>query len=130
MRIQNLKKKLEKEEQNYLKLEQKTNINSNDKIKKTLIITNKQLNINYDIAKEIESLNKLLNGWEIKYGKNRVKNFLTMKDKDILLIGFLGLKNTGKSFILSRLLNENVSQKEENDNLYLKYIINPKRILN
>ena len=71
-----------------------------------------------------------MNGWEIKYGKNRVKNFLTMKDKDILLIGFLGLKNTGKSFILSRLLNENVSQKEENDNLYLKYIINPKRILN
>ena len=50
-----------------------------------------------------------------------------MKDKDILLIGFLGLKNTGKSFILSRLLNENVSQKEENDNLYLKYIINPKK---
>lgn len=42
-----------------------------------------------------------------------------MKDKDILLIDFLGLESTDKSFALSRLLNEN----EENDNLFLWYII-------
>ena len=51
-----------------------------------------------------------------------MKNFLAMKDKDILFIGFLGLKNTDKSFIVSRLINEYVLQKEENDNLYLKYM--------
>ena len=94
------------------------------------LIKRKKKEFSYDISIKIESLNELLNGWDIKYGKEGMKNYLSIKDKKILLIGLLGLKNVGKSFVLSRLLNEDISQKEGSDNLYLKYMIDPKKILN
>ena len=79
---------------------------------------------NYDIAIKITSLNNLLNGWDINYGNNSINKYLEMRNT--LLIGLIGLKNKGKSFILSKLFKENDYQKEENDNLYLKYMTNNK----
>ena len=82
---------------------------------------------NYDVAIRIESINKILDGWDIKYGIDGMKKYLSMKEKKILLIGLLGLKKSGKSFVLSKLLNENDFIAEESDNLYLKYAINPEK---
>ena len=109
---------LKKENQKYIdiKSKEKNQINSSHRKSKQ----------NYDIAIKITSLNNLLNGWDIKYGNNSINKYLEMRNTDMLLIGLIGLKNKGKSFILSKLFKENDYQKEENDNLYLKYMINNK----
>ena len=78
----------------------------------------------------MEPLSELVNGWDIKYGMNGLNNYKDMKNKDILLIGILGLKNRGKSYILSKLLKEDEYKKEENDNLFLKYITNKQKNFN
>jgi hypothetical protein len=98
-----------------------------DRIKKDNSFGKKKQNneYNYDVAIKIGSLNELLKGWNIKYGKNDKTKYLSMKDKKILSIGLLGLKNAGKSFIISKLLgllNENiVYENEDPDYLYVKY---------
>ena len=120
-----LKNKLKEEEQKFNENKLKNDFIQNFAKNNTkAIINNRQLNdkIDYDIIIKIETLKALLNGWEIKYGKEGKQNYLNKKDKKILLIGLLGLKNSGKTFILSRLFNEKISKKEESDNLYLKYI--------
>lgn len=110
----NLKKELEKYKK---KISHYENLDKNK---------NRKYKQKYDLAIKITSLNNILNGWDIKYGNNSINKYLDMKNKDILLIGLIGLKNKGKSFILSKLFKENDYQKEENDNLYLKYMTNNK----
>lgn len=105
-------------------------INDKNNIKSNKIIEGKTNNRNYDIKISMESLNELLNGWDIKYGGDGMNKYMDMRNKDILLIGILGLKNKGKSYILSKLLKEDEYKKEENDNLYLKYIINKQKNFN
>ena len=85
---------------------------------------------NYDIEIRLEPLSKLIKGWDIKYGVSGMNNYIDMKSKDMLLIGILGLKNRGKSYILSKLLKEDEYKKEDNDNLYLKYITNKNKNFN
>ena len=87
----------------------------------------KKIEFNYDIEIRMESLNELLNGWDINYGINGMNKYKDMKNKEVLLIGILGLKNKGKSYLLSKLLKEDEYNKEENDNLYLKYIENKQK---
>ena len=98
---------------------------SNDKIKSDIkekeSMSLKKYKRKYDMAIKINLLNELINGWDIKYGNEGKNKYIDMKNKDILLIGLIGLKNKGKSFILSKLLKENEYEKEENDELYLKY---------
>ena len=105
-------------------------INNKNNIKSNKIIEGKTNNRNYDIKIRMESLNELLNGWDIKYGGDGMNKYMDMRNKEILLIGILGLKNKGKSYILSKLLKEDEYKKEENDNLYLKYIINKQKNFN
>ena len=85
---------------------------------------------NYDIEIRMESLNELLNGWDIKYGNDGMNKYINMRNKDILLIGIIGLKNRGKSYLLSKLLKENEYKKEDSNNLYLKYVINNQKNFN
>ena len=101
----------------------KNNPLSND-IKKDNSLEIKQAHneYNYDVGIRIESLNQLLKGWDIKYGKNDKTKYISMKNKQLLLIGLLGFKNSGKSFFISKLLDENTYEKEEKDYLYIKYI--------
>ena len=127
-------KKLEEENKLYkIKIKE-----DNDKINQTHKNGNNNISIqeglkckrNYDIEIRMESLNELLNGWDIKYGNDGMNKYLNMRNKDILLIGIIGLKNRGKSYLLSKLLKENEYKKEDNNNLYLKYIINSKKNFN
>jgi hypothetical protein len=94
-------------------------------IKKNIPIVNIILpNIfDFDISIKMESLNELLTGWDVKYGNN-IQKIISLKNEKVLLLGLLGMKNSGKSYVLSKLINDKVYKKEENDNLYLKYKIN------
>lgn len=106
-----------------LKSKIKNNSLSNDIKKDNSLEMKKTYNeYNYDVGIKIESLNQLLKGWDIKYGKNVKAKYISMKDKQLLLIGLLGFKNSGKSFFISRILDENTYEKEEKDYLYIKYI--------
>ena len=66
---------------------------------KTILEKDKKTKIpfKFDIGIRMESLNDLLNGWDITYGIEGKNKYLEMINKDILLIGILGLKNKGKS---------------------------------
>jgi hypothetical protein len=129
------------EENKLLKSQLREEINKNNELKSNLIkdknnIQNstikdvKKSKRNFDIEIRMESLKDLIFGWDIKYGSEGMNKYLNMKNNDILLIGILGLKNKGKSYILSKLLKENEYIKEENNNLYLKYITNQQKNFN
>jgi len=127
-------KKLEEENKSYKtklkdEIDKKTqtnkNCNSNISIKESV-----KCKRNYDIEIRMESLNELLNGWDIKYGNDGMNKYINMRNKDILLIGIIGLKNRGKSYLLSKLLKENEYKKEDSNNLYLKYVINNQKNFN
>jgi len=127
-----------KAENNRLKTENEDLKNKNNKYKKiadkyeSLMekMNKPKLEFQYDIKIKIETLNDLLDGWEIQYGSNGINKYTNMKNENILLIGILGLKNKGKSYILSKLLKEDEYKKEENNNLYLKYITNQQKNFN
>ena len=60
----------------------------------------------YDIVFEIESLENLkTRGWELKVTEKGQKKYEENKDKNCTLVSVLGSKNTGKSFILSKISN-------------------------
>ena len=66
----------------------------------------------YDVIISIRSIRDLSNkdeGWPIKWNKNitSTKEFLN-SDKKLLKIGVLGNGNIGKSFLLSRLFNDDI----------------------
>ena len=130
---ENKKKKKHKiKEQSENKDQNEINLGKDDnkKNEESAMNDKKKEELNYDIWIKIVSLYELLKGWNIEYGKKGLEDYLYMKNKEVLLIGLLGLKNSGKSFILSKLLNKNISKKEETDNLYLKYMINAKKNIN
>ena len=65
------------------------------------------LSIYYDIIFDIDSLENLKqNGWKIiKATENGYEKYLDKKNKNCTLVSVLGSKNTGKSFILSKISN-------------------------
>ena len=82
--------------------------------------------IKYDIALKIDTLKDLLQGWKIKYNDDTQNKYLSLINEKILTIGLLGMKNTGKSFFISKILNEKVYDKKETNYLCLRYIIKQK----
>ena len=104
----------------------KTNEIKNNRVK----VSQLKQERNYDIQIRMESLNELINGWDIEYGINGMNKYMDMRNKDILLIGIIGLKNKGKSYLLSKLLKDDEYKKEENNNLYLKYVTNEQKSFN
>ena len=84
------------------------------------------IDIKYEIALKFNLLRDLLYGWKIKYGPDYEIKYSKLKNEKLLVIGLLGMKNTGKSFIVSKILNENLYDKKETDYLYLRYMIKNK----
>ena len=83
----------------------------------------------FDIALKVDSLRTLTNGWKIQFSDEYTKKSASLKNEKILKIGLLGLKNSGKSFVLSKLLYENPYDKSETDNLYLRFVKEQKKTL-
>ena len=59
----------------------------------------------YDIIVDIDSLRHMIKGWKVKFTEIGKKNYDIMKDKEVLIVGVVGNRNRGKSFVLSKLSN-------------------------
>ena len=89
----------------------------------------------YDIVFKIDSLENLkINGWKIQTTENGYQKYLKKIDKSCTLVSVLGNKNTGKTFILSKINNHEIpygcnittkglsiiiSDKDENNIIFL-----------
>ena len=62
----------------------------------------------YDIIVDIDSLRHMIKGWKVKFTEIGKKNYDIMKDKEVLIVGVVGNRNRGKSFVLSKLSNVNL----------------------
>ena len=62
----------------------------------------------YDIIVDIDSLRHMIKGWKVKFTEVGKKNYDIMKDKEVLIVGVVGNRNRGKSFVLSKLSNVNL----------------------
>jgi hypothetical protein len=97
--IDALKKKLEKLEKENQKLENITE-SFNGRYHE---YRNKLENF-YDIIVDIDSLRHMIKGWKVKFTEIGKKNYDIMKDKEVLIVGVVGNRNRGKSFVLSKLI--------------------------
>jgi hypothetical protein len=68
----------------------------------------KKLENFYDIIVDIDSLRHMVKGWKVKFTEIGKKNYDIMKDKELLIVGVVGNRNRGKSFVLSKLSNVNL----------------------
>lgn len=59
----------------------------------------------YDIIVDVDSLRHMLKGWKVKFTDIGKKNYDIMKNKEVLIVGVVGNRNRGKSFVLSKLSN-------------------------
>ena len=62
----------------------------------------------YDIIVDIDSLRHIIKGWKVKFTEIGKKNYDIMKDEEVLIVGVVGNRNRGKSFVLSKLSNVNL----------------------
>lgn len=62
----------------------------------------------YDIIVDIDSLRHIMKGWKVKFTEIGKKHYDIMKDKEVLIVGVVGNRNRGKSFVLSKLSNVNL----------------------
>lgn len=115
--IDKLKKKLEileKEQKEWLEKNkvlndknQKLEIQTESFSGKYHDVRNKLENF-YDIIVDIDSLRHMIKGWKVKFTEIGKKNYDIMKDKEVLIVGVVGNRNRGKSFVLSKLSNVNL----------------------
>ena len=101
--IEKLKKKLEKLEIENKKLGEVTKAFSGEYHN-----VRNQLENFYDIIVDIDSLRHMIKGWKIKFTEIGKRNYDIMKDKEVLIVGVVGNRNRGKSFVLSKLSNVNL----------------------
>ena len=67
-----------------------------------------QLEHFYDIIIDIYSLYNLNKGFKVKFSDLGKQNYDIMKTKDVLIVGVLGNKGKGKTFLLSKLSGESL----------------------
>ena len=67
-----------------------------------------QLENFYDIIVDIDSLRHMIKGWKVKFTEIGKKNYDIMKEEQLLIVGVVGNRNRGKSFILSKLSKVNL----------------------
>lgn len=113
--IEKMKKKLEDLEKKEKEWENK-NKDWNEKYKRNEIMlegtsgrfhkVRKQLQNFYDIIIDIDSIKNMVKGWKIKFTEEGKKNYEIMKNEEKLIVGVVGNRNRGKSFVLSKLSNE------------------------
>ena len=75
----------------------------------------------YDIIINIDSLRNLYKGWKIKFTEQGKKNYEIMKNLEVLTVGILGNRNSGKTFILSKLSGVNLPVGVKTEGISIKY---------
>ena len=99
--------KLEKENENWRKENEKLE-KVTEAFKGTYHDYRFKLENFYDIIVDIDSLRHMIKGWKVKFTEIGKKNYDIMKDKEVLIVGVVGNRNRGKSFVLSKLSNVNL----------------------
>ena len=62
----------------------------------------------YDIIVDIDSLRHMFKGWKVKFTEQGKHNYDIMKEQKVLVVGVVGNRNRGKSFVLSKLSKVNL----------------------
>ena len=75
----------------------------------------------YDIIINIDSLRNLYKGWKVKFTEQGKKNYEIMKEKKVLTVGILGNRNSGKTFILSKLSRVDLPVGIKTEGISIKY---------
>ena len=75
----------------------------------------------YDIIINIDSLRNLYKGWKVKFTEQGKKNYEIMKEEKVLTVGILGNRNSGKTFILSKLSGVNLPVGIKTEGISIKY---------
>ena len=75
----------------------------------------------YDIIINIDSLRNLYKGWKVKFTELGKKNYDIMKNLEVLTVGILGNRNSGKTFILSKSSGVNLPVGINTEGISIKY---------
>ena len=78
----------------------------------------------YDMIININSLIGIEHGWKINFFQNGFEKFNSLSDKNLGVIGLIGNLNKGKTFILSKLVESEVSPEinVDSEGLCIKYL--------
>jgi predicted RNase H-like nuclease (RuvC/YqgF family) len=108
--LESLKKQLEKEK-NYIENDLKKKESNWEKQFK-IDIKNKNATDYYDVIICIDSIIGIESGWKVKSTEKGKKLYEEMKDKELVKVGVVGLRNKGKSWLLQKFLKKHY-QKEQ-----------------
>ena len=133
-----LKKKdneLKKKENDLKLLQDKLNnekYNIENNLKKQQSIWEKQFKIDiknknstdyYDVIVCIDSILGIESGWKVKCSEQGKELYKKMKDKELVKVGVVGLRNKGKSWLLQKFLNKTLPKGTsiKTEGLSIKY---------
>jgi len=77
----------------------------------------------YDVIVCIDSILGIESGWKVKYSEKGKEIYEKMKDKELVKVGVVGLRNKGKSWILQKFLNKDLPKGTsiKTEGLSIKY---------
>ena len=77
----------------------------------------------YDVIVCIDSLLGIESGWKVKYSERGKEIYEKMKNKELVKVGVVGLRNKGKSWILQKFLNKDLPKGTsiKTEGLSIKY---------
>jgi len=86
-------------------------------------IKNKNATEYYDVIVCIDSILGIMSGWKVKYSDKGKEIYEKMKNKELVKIGVVGLRNKGKSWLLQKFLNKDLPKGTsiKTEGLSIKY---------
>ena len=77
----------------------------------------------YDVIVCIDSILGIESGWKVKYSEKGKEIYEKMKNKELVKVGVVGLRNKGKSWILQKFLNKDLPKGTsiKTEGLSIKY---------
>ena len=77
----------------------------------------------YDVIVCIDSILGIESGWKVKYSKKGKEIYEKMKNKELVKVGVVGLRNKGKSWLLQKFLNKDLPKGTsiKTEGLSIKY---------
>ena len=134
--LENKEKSNETKEKNLKEFENKLNKTKdyieNDLKKKqskwdmqfTIDVKNQKAIEYYDVIVCIDSILGIESGWKVKYSEKGKEIYEKMKNKELVKVGVVGLRNKGKSWILQKFLNKDLPKGTsiKTEGLSIKYL--------
>ena len=89
----------------------------------TIDVKNQKAIEYYDVIVCIDSILGIESGWKVKYSEKGKEIYEKMKNKELVKVGVVGLRNKGKSWILQKFLNKDLPKGTsiKTEGLSIKY---------